>query len=126
MRGAKLTLEIPLEALTREAMPANVDVIGRAYVGDQCFGLALDPKNRALYLLSLTGYWRLDAGQLIAVFADALREWDRELEIARGVADVARRELLPAAPAFATATAWRKNWPAAAATRKRAQKRKAG
>jgi hypothetical protein len=126
MRGAKLTIEIPLEAMTHAAMPANVDVLARSYVGDQCFGLALDPKNRALYLLSLTGYWRLDAGQLIAVFADALREWDRELEIARGVSPAALRELLPAAPLMPTTSAWRRSAPVAAAPAKRQAKRKAG
>lgn len=126
MRGARLTLELPLEAMTHANMPPNVEVLARVYVGDQCFGLARDPKNRALFLLSLSGYWRLDTQQLVATFADSLREWDRELEIARGAASHAIRELEPAAPLLPRRSPWGGIGRATVNAHERRGKRKAG
>lgn len=126
MKQSAIRIELPLEAVTTSAMPANCEVLARAYVGDLQFGLARDPKNRGLYLLSLDGYWYLDTQRLVSAFAEALRDLDRELALARGASLTGLVEVPPAAPLYPRRGVFGARAPAAERAASGRGKRKAG
>lgn len=86
MRGRALSVDVALESLTRQELPANCESLARLYVGDVEHQLARAPKNRALFLIGPSGAWRLDVGQLVAKFADGVRALERARELELGIA----------------------------------------
>lgn len=87
MKGHKLSFLVEVFGVLRNEMPPNCEVLMRAYVGDWCFGLIREPHNRALYLASPWGFWKLDTLQLCSTFADEVQLWkrDEEFQHARGL-----------------------------------------
>lgn len=78
MKGIQIALDVRVASVSRLQIPPNCDVLVRTFVGDVMYGLVREPNNRGLYLLSPSGAFHLDTQQLVATFADAVREWDHD------------------------------------------------
>jgi hypothetical protein len=80
MKNITTPLEVAITRIPREQLPNNCEILARICVGDLEYGLARDPFNRTLFLLSVPGVWRLDIPLLLASFVDA----ERAFEVERG------------------------------------------
>lgn len=84
MKGARLSIDLEVFGVLANELPPNCEVLTRSYVGDWCFGLIREPHNRALFLVSPWGFWKVDMQQLVTLFADEVQEWKRGDDIQHG------------------------------------------
>lgn len=87
MKADQLGVDVTLESVPRQVLPANCELLARMLVGDFEYALVRAPRGRELYLLAAGVAWRLDVPLLLAKFADELRSWDRQRELALGIRD---------------------------------------